>query len=96
VAWTLAPLDSVVINGDIACYASSADGRRYFCPNCGTGLYYRNDKVFPGQIDIQLATLDYPDDAPAPVTQVQTAERLGWMSQIEQIPAFTRYPEQAL
>ena len=93
VAWTLVPLDFVVIHGDPAVYASSADGRRYFCPNCGTGLFYRNDKIFPGQMDIQLATLDRPNDAPTPDTQIQTAERLAWMSHLDRIASFERYPD---
>ena len=92
VAWTLVPLDSVAIDGNPSTYASSADGRRDFCPNCGTSLFYRNDKVFPGQIDIQLATLDCPEDAPAPDTQIQTAERLSWMAHLDRIAAFERYP----
>ena len=95
VAWTLVPLDIVVIHGDTKVYASSVDGRRYFCPNCGTGLFYRNDKVFLGQIDIQLATLDFPDDAPSPDTQIQTAERLAWMTRLNDIRAFDRYPGMA-
>lgn len=48
--------------------------------------------MFPGQIDIQLATLDCPEDAPAPDTQIQTAERLSWMRHLDRIAEFERYP----
>ena len=95
VAWTLVPLEAVAIRGSPSTYASSADGRRVFCPNCGTGLFYRNAKIFPNQIDIQLATLDRPQEAPAPDNQVQTAERLAWMTRLDDIAAFERYPNVA-
>ena len=50
-------------------------GRRHFCADCGTGLFYTNANVMPGIIDIQSATYDDPDAVPAMV-HIQTAERL--------------------
>ena len=64
---------------------------RHFCPNCGTALFYTNEQIFPGQIDVQIATLDDPD-AIAPDAQIQAAERIGWMERLDQMPAFDRYP----
>jgi hypothetical protein len=91
VAWGLVNRDQLTIEGATKEYASSANGRRHFCPNCGTALFYTNDVVFPGQIDVQIATLDNPDEI-SPDIQIQTAERIGWMEGIERMPEFERYP----
>ena len=64
---------------------------RSFCPDCGSGLFYRNAAVLPGIVDVQSSTLDDPDSLP-PTAQVQTAERLGWMTRIHALPEFERYP----
>ena len=37
------------------------------------------------------ATLDDPDLIPAQA-QIQTAERIGWMEKLNDLPAFERYP----
>jgi len=92
VAWALAPADQVTISGDPVWYRSSEHGRRGFCGQCGTGLFYTNDEIFKGQIDIQSATLDNPD-AIALQGQIQIAERIGWMADLDALPAFDRYPE---
>lgn len=91
VAWGLVQKDQLKVEGETTEYRSSENGRRYFCPRCGTALFYTNDVVFPGQIDVQLATLDDPDSV-HPQLQVQTAERIGWMERLGSIPAFERYP----
>jgi hypothetical protein len=90
VAWGLVDKDRLKIEGETREYASSDNGRRHFCPNCGTSLFYTNDAVFPGKVDVQTATLDDPDSLP-PETQVQVAERIEWMERLDQIPAFDRY-----
>jgi hypothetical protein len=92
VAWLLADEAALNVTGAVADYASSPGVVRQFCPGCGTGLFYRNATIFPGQVDIQTATLDDPDSAPAPAVQVQTAERLACIAEIATIPAFERYP----
>lgn len=91
VAWGLVHKDQIRIEGATKEYASSSNGRRHFCPNCGTALFYTNDVIFPGQIDVQIATLDDPGEI-VPDIQVQAAERIGWMEGIERMPAFERYP----
>src|SRR3546814_19625299 len=70
--------DLIEISGTAKIYASSEHGRRHFCGTCGTGLFYTNEAIFPGQIDVQSATLDDPDLIPAQA-QIPTAERIGWM-----------------
>ena len=70
---------------------SSGTAMRSFCPDCGSGLFYRNAAMLPGLVDIQSSTLDQPEALP-PTVQVQTAERLGWMKHILELPEFERYP----
>ena len=72
-------------------FASSDWAERGFCTKCGTTLFYTNDAVFPGQVDVQIATLDDPD-AIKPDAQIQVAERIGWMAGLDQLPVFDRYP----
>ena len=91
VAWGLVGRDQLKIEGETREYASSENGRRHFCAECGTALFYTNEQVFPGLIDVQIATLDDPNEM-APELQVQAAERIGWTERLEQIPAFDRYP----
>jgi hypothetical protein len=91
VAWGLVRRDQIAIEGETKDYASSEHGRRHFCPACGTSLFYTNDVVFPGQVDVQVCTLDDPD-AIAPSAQIQVAERIGWMERAHDLPAFERYP----
>lgn len=93
VAWALyASKDVRVIKGTPRVRASSEHGRRHFCPECGTGLFYTNDMIFKDQIDVQSATLDDPDAIVAPSAQVQTAERIGWLAEGLRSPEFRRYP----
>jgi hypothetical protein len=91
VAWAMVPADRVKISGETRVYASSEHGRRHFCAVCGTGLFYTNEAVFPGLIDVQTATLDDPDGL-QPTMQIQVAERIGWMATAHELPAFERYP----
>jgi hypothetical protein len=79
--------------GNPKLYESSEHGRRQFCPTCGTGLFYTNDEVLPGIVDIQSATYDDPEKIPARV-QIQVAERLRWMESTHDLPSFDRYPPQ--
>jgi hypothetical protein len=92
VSWALFARDAVRIYGEPRVYASSAKAQRHFCAVCGTSLFYTSDEIFPGQIDIQSATLDDPGML-ALQCHVQTVERISWMERLDAIPAFTRYPE---
>jgi hypothetical protein len=94
VGWAMFKVDDVkVTKGAPKTYASSTDGRRQFCPECGTGLFYLNDNILPGIIDVQSNTLDDPALLP-PQIQVQVADRLDWMKTAHELPAFERYPPQ--
>lgn len=82
-----------VTKGTPKVYASSEHGRRHFCGDCGTGLFYENAQNLPGIMDIQAATLDDANQVPAEV-HIQIADRLVWMKDTTDLPEFERYPPQ--
>jgi hypothetical protein len=95
VGWTMYKEGAVkVTKGTLKVYHSSEHGRRHFCANCGTGLFYTNAEILPGIIDIQSGTYDDPDAVPARA-HIQIAERIGWMARVHELPAFERYPPQS-
>src|SRR3546814_11068331 len=77
--WGLVGQDALEVSGTPKIYASSEHGRRHFCGDCGTGLFYTNEAIFPGQIDVQTAPLDAPDRLHPPV-QFPTAGPRRWMA----------------
>jgi hypothetical protein len=83
--------EQVQSSGAVATYQSSEHGRRQFCPACGTNLFYLNDVIFAGLVDIPIAAFDNPDALP-PTEQIQVAERIGWMDKAHALPAFERWP----
>jgi hypothetical protein len=85
--------DQLKVEGETVTYESSEHGRRHFCGRCGMALFYTNEIVFPGTIDVQICTLDDPEAVP-PAAQIQAAERIGWMERAHELPAFERYPRQ--
>ena len=92
VGWILFPNDRfAILRGEAKVYASSEHGRRHFCPDCGTGLFYTSEAVFPGQTDVQAATLDDPGALPMQA-QIQVADRVSWMKDLADLPEFERYP----
>lgn len=93
VAWAIFPADGFrVTKGEPVTYHSSEHGRRSFCPRCGTGLYYTNEQIFAGLVDVQVATFDEPEAFP-PIEQVQLADRIGWMARVHELPGHERFPE---
>ena len=92
VAWAaFAEEDFEVTAGTPRTHNSSGASMRSFCPECGTGLFFRNADYLPGIVDIQSATLDDPDALP-PRAHIQVAERIGWMETQSALPEFARYP----
>jgi hypothetical protein len=95
VGWTMYKRGAMkVTSGTPKIYESSTDGRRHFCADCGTGLFYTNEKMLPGIVDIQSATYDDPNAVPARI-HIQVAERIGWMKDAHKLPEFERYPPQS-
>ena len=94
VGWTMYPHDALkVTKGTPKVYASSQHGRRHFCPDCGTGLFYTNAEILQGRIDIQSGTYDDPNAIP-PQAHIQVAERLRWMERAHELPVFERFPQE--
>lgn len=77
--------------GEPVAYQSSAEATRYFCGNCGTGLYYVNETHLPGMVDIQTATLDDPAVFP-PQLHVQLADAVAWEANLQELPGYNRFP----
>ncbi|MBL4895854.1 MAG: GFA family protein [Erythrobacter sp.] len=91
-AWMAFPAENFnVIKGKAVPYNSSGASWRHFCGRCGTGMYFINEQMLPGIVDIQSATLDDAQAHP-PAAQIQTAERLDYMSDLAAMPQFERYP----
>ncbi|MCK1272489.1 MULTISPECIES: GFA family protein [Bradyrhizobium] len=92
VGWVMYSLKAVkVVRGQPKIYQSSEHGRRHFCADCGTGLFYINENLMPDIIDIQSGTYDDPDAVPATM-HIQVAERIGWMVRAHELPVFERFP----
>lgn len=91
VGWAMVPADQVTVEGEPTVYRSSEHGRRHFCGRCGTGLFYVNERMLPGMIDVQTGTLDDPASLP-PQAHIQVAERIAWMADAHDLPRFERYP----
>ena len=92
VAWAMFPEAALTLTkGSPKTINSSGTAMRSFCADCGSGLFYRNEPVLPGMVDIQSSTLDFPE-ALSPTVQIQTAERLSWMKHVHELPEFERFP----
>ncbi|MFM8801287.1 MAG: GFA family protein [Tagaea sp.] len=92
VGWTMYSAGAVrTVKGTAKIYASSEHGRRHFCADCGTGLFYTNGAALPGIIDVQSATYDDPSLVP-PRAHIQVGERIPWMAHVHELPVFERYP----
>jgi hypothetical protein len=92
VGWTMYPASALTVTRGLPkVYASSTHGRRHFCADCGTGLFYYNADALPGIVDVQSATNDDPDAVPARA-HIQVAERISWMERAHELPQFPRFP----
>ena len=92
VAWYAVKAEQFsLIAGEPRQFEGTPGAERNFCPRCGTGLFYRNEQVLPGLVDVQSATFDDPGAQP-PAIQVQCAERLAYVASIAEMPEFERYP----
>lgn len=92
VAWLAADADKFrVTQGEATRFVGNGGSERYFCGTCGTPLYFINEVMLPGIVDVQSVTLDEPD-AGAPTAHIQVAERRAWMDGVETLPMFERWP----
>ena len=92
VAWLAMPSEGfAVTRGEVASYTAPSGSTRQFCAQCGTPLFFVNEAVLPGIVDIQSVTLDDPDNE-SPQAQIQTAERRAWVEKLDELPKFERFP----
>jgi hypothetical protein len=91
VGWIAFKKNQIKISGKPLSYASSKNGTREFCGNCGTGLFYRNEVLLPGLIDVHSGTLNDLSSNP-PDSQVMVKERVSWLDHFEKLPKFNSYP----
>ncbi len=93
VSWAMFEESALTVTqGEPRVFNSSGTAMRSFCPNCGSGLFYRNAEMLPGIVDVQSATLDAPETMPASA-HIQVAERIAWMETAHELPTFERYPQ---
>lgn len=93
-AWAMVPTANLMVEGVPREYASSETGRRSFCGSCGTGLFFSNAPLRQMEmVQVRIAALEDPNAiAPKMQVQVQVAERIGWMTAVDQLPVFNRFP----
>ncbi len=85
VTWLTVPLSTVCWTAaEPAHYASSASCTRYFCATCGAQLALFTQRS-PNALDITVATLDHPEQAPAN-RHIWVASRLPWLRVDPQLP----------
>ena len=77
VSWLVVPDDQFEWTGKAPkLLQSSDDGKRYFCPDCGTPVVCIN-ATHPQWVDVTLGSLDDPERFP-PQQDVFTDTRLSW------------------
>lgn len=92
VGWLAVPGGAFrLVAGEPAIYRSSPGTERHFCGACGAGLYYINEDVLPGIVDVQIGTLDDPEAFP-PVALIQMADAPAWVATLHELPKFDRFP----
>lgn len=83
--------DAVSISGVTKEYSRTADSggnvRRYFCPNCGSTLYWKADNL-PGMIGVAVGAIADPS-YPPPVRSVFEQTRHAWV----QIDGAEHFPQ---
>ena len=85
VAWFSVRRDAFQFTqGSPRIYASSARGKRAFCPNCGTQLTFEHVDC-ADEIDVTTCSLDDPERAP-PKDHIHTSTRLSWVA--DRLPEF--------
>ncbi len=87
VAWTVVPRAAFRwLQGTPSRLASSAHGRRSFCPACGTPLTFEASDE-SDEVDVTTCSLDDPEQAP-PQDHVYVRSRLSWVTLDDGLPRF--------
>lgn len=92
IVWAeFAESDVKVTKGEAKTINSSGAAMRSFCPDCGSGLFYRNAEILPGLVEVQASTLDDPAALP-PTFQIQTKEQQPWVPHLSSLKAYEGFP----
>lgn len=85
VTWTtVEKSDFELIGGELIVFKSSNEGRRSFCPNCGTHISLEYDK-YPDYLDVTVGTLDVPGKLP-PERHIWTSKQIEWVKMDTHLP----------
>ena len=76
----------MVIKGKAKGYASSEKGKRYFCEECGTPMFFQYNDL-PDRFVVNQGTLDTPNSLP-PMLHIHTAESPVWFDIPGDAPQF--------
>uniref|UniRef100_A0A7S1VM75 CENP-V/GFA domain-containing protein n=1 Tax=Sexangularia sp. CB-2014 TaxID=1486929 RepID=A0A7S1VM75_9EUKA len=85
-------LDPSVSPDDLTTYTGKTGSQRQFCRVCGTGLFFRNQQVIPGMVDIQATAFTEETPAPAPGAQIWVKERIPWWNALKDMKEFEQFP----
>ena len=90
VAWAMFSEGSVSFSARPAEYASSPEGKRGFCPKCGTQISFTATYI-PGLVDIAVGSLDRPQDV-SPALHYWDSKRLPWVRFDDELPRHAEFP----
>jgi len=85
VTWATVPNDSLrIVKGEPRWFQSSDHGRRAFCANCGSPMFFTStrDKDW---IDVTLGSMDRPERL-QPKRHVYEPDRIPWMHMADGLP----------
>lgn len=83
--------EAVHITGETRVFATSADGRRHFCPTCGSNLFFTFDSA-PDVIEILIGVLDEASGI-TPTHHVWRSAGIPWFDVADALPRHDRMPE---
>lgn len=76
------PEQDVSVTGETKIFRRTGDTNSplefYFCPHCGTNLYWKSPEVIPGKVGVAVGCFEDPD-FPAPTLSVFGGRRHTWL-----------------
>jgi hypothetical protein len=79
-----------ILKGELKTYKSSLNGRREYCPDCGTHILVHG-QVADGSVAVPVGTLD--GDPPVKVTNhIFIKDRVSWYSILDELPQYDGWP----
>lgn len=85
VAWANFPSAGFTVRGEMpVVYATSANGRRHFCPVCGSWFLFNRPST-PHKVSLNIASLDNPASV-LPRRHVHIDSRLPWFDTADDLP----------